>query len=298
MDEEMMTALLARVGLSRAEVEVSVEGLERLQAAFLQKVPFENQDIHDGRPLDISLTGVYGKLVDRHRGGLCFELNSLFADFLLALGFEAAITPRATMWFAGHPGQPGTHMACVVTVKGVQYLVDVGNGIDVGGAVPISGILSGLRTHGEGASYFVGPVDAGDGRSDDTLGLYIQRGDEPEIVRYSFVPEHVEREGFAPALAYCEGSPDSVFVQKPLATLRTAHGRVSLSKHHLTVTIDGVKRKETLKGPEHRRQLLHDAFGFRPEARIAVRPPRCSALRTTSSLLHTPAPRQLRTLRL
>jgi len=286
MESAKAVGLLKRIGLDSqvlvfmrgGDAACQLEWLGRLQAAFLRSVPFENQDIHDGRPLDIALGATYAKVVDRHRGGLCFELNSLFADLLLALGLKDVITPACTMWVGGEPGTPsGDHMAVVATVGGRRYLVDVGNGIDIGDPVPLDGDD---WTYAEGARYFVAPApcegedydasetEATEAMGDGLLALWIERPGEPPFVRYSFRPEHAPRESFAAAMTHCESSPDSVFVRQPLATLRTAHGRVSLSEHHLTTTFDGEKRKQKLEGPAHREKLLRDAFGFRPQARF------------------------------
>lgn len=111
MERHMVDGLLERLRVEPSE-ELAVVGAEpaaqletlgRLQSAFLRAVPFENQDIHDGRPMDISLAATYSKVVERHRGGLCFELNTLFADLLLALGFDEAITPACTMCVSARP---------------------------------------------------------------------------------------------------------------------------------------------------------------------------------------------------
>lgn len=190
---------------------------------------------------------------------------------------------------------PGNHAAVVVTVGGLRYLVDVGNGIDVGAPVPLD--TEGC-TYAEGARYFVAAAPADDdtgGADDDRLALWVERPGQPSFVRYSFRPVHAPREAFAEAVAFTEGDPDSVFVQRPLATLRTAHGRISLSKHNLTTTFDGEKRKEPLEGPEQRTRLLREAFGIRPEARMRGFTPglqrsAASALRGAAAALRAPRP--------
>lgn len=60
-----------------------------MQRAHLETVPFENLDILAGKvPLDLSEEGLFDKIVVRGRGGICYELNFLYAAALHALGFD------------------------------------------------------------------------------------------------------------------------------------------------------------------------------------------------------------------
>jgi N-hydroxyarylamine O-acetyltransferase len=65
----------------------TVNTLQALQLAHLQTIPFENLDIHLGRPIRLDQERLFQKLVVQRRGGLCYELNGLFAVLLRALGF-------------------------------------------------------------------------------------------------------------------------------------------------------------------------------------------------------------------
>ena len=78
---------LDRIGLSEAP-PVDVDGLEILQRAHLTEVPFENLDVHAGRGVGTGLGWSLPKIVDRRRGGWCFELNGAFSGLLRDLGFE------------------------------------------------------------------------------------------------------------------------------------------------------------------------------------------------------------------
>lgn len=71
-------------------------------------VPFENLDIHYGKK--IKLENTYDKIVKRHRGGFCYELNGLFNELLKTLGFKTKLisakaydkkkvmAPSSTIW--------------------------------------------------------------------------------------------------------------------------------------------------------------------------------------------------------
>ncbi|MEP6788502.1 MAG: arylamine N-acetyltransferase, partial [Acidobacteriota bacterium] len=79
--------------LSRIEVDVSVvrpdvETLRLLQLQHLLHVPFENLDIHWKRPIVLDTDRFYEKIVINGRGGFCYELNGLFNELLIAIGFH------------------------------------------------------------------------------------------------------------------------------------------------------------------------------------------------------------------
>jgi N-hydroxyarylamine O-acetyltransferase len=65
--------------------------LRALHRAHLHAVPFENLDIHLGRPIALDEATLFDKIVVRRRGGLCYELNGLFAALLRSLGFNVTL---------------------------------------------------------------------------------------------------------------------------------------------------------------------------------------------------------------
>src|SRR5947207_15672186 len=64
------------------------ETLRRLQLAHLLAVAFENQSIHATKPIVLNDEALFEKIVDKRRGGFCYELNGLFAALLRGMGFE------------------------------------------------------------------------------------------------------------------------------------------------------------------------------------------------------------------
>jgi len=57
----------------------------------LLAVPFENLSIHRREPIVLSDDALFEKIVQRRRGGFCYELNGLFAALLRALGFNVTM---------------------------------------------------------------------------------------------------------------------------------------------------------------------------------------------------------------
>ena len=71
--------------------EPTLETLRALHKAHMLAVPFENLDIHLGRPIVLDEDRLYRKIVGERRGGFCYELNGLFAALLRELGYEVTL---------------------------------------------------------------------------------------------------------------------------------------------------------------------------------------------------------------
>jgi len=116
---------LNRIGLD-LRPENSLEGLTRLQRSHLTSVPFENLDIFDRVPVATSLNHSLDKIVNRRRGGWCFEANGAFSSLLEALGFDVKLLGAAVL--LDGPNAMIDHLTLEVTIEGTPYLVDVGFG--------------------------------------------------------------------------------------------------------------------------------------------------------------------------
>src|SRR6188474_3432296 len=85
-----IAAYLERIDY-RGPLDPTAETLRRLQVAHLRAVPFENLSIHAGEPITLEDGALFEKIVERRRGGFCYEVNGLFAALLRGLGFEVSM---------------------------------------------------------------------------------------------------------------------------------------------------------------------------------------------------------------
>src|SRR5437773_2186062 len=81
---------LKRIGY-RGPLIPHIDVLRRLHHRHLLTVPFENLDIHLGRPIILDQRFFYKKIVENRRGGYCYELNGCFAWLLKRLGFKISM---------------------------------------------------------------------------------------------------------------------------------------------------------------------------------------------------------------
>ncbi len=108
-------------------LEPTLECLTALQTYCLLAVPFENLDIHIGREIVLGGGRQAAKIVGERRGGFCYECNTVLHDALVEIGFDIRMV-NAQIMNGGPPAPPFDHMALIVTLDDIDYLVDVGTG--------------------------------------------------------------------------------------------------------------------------------------------------------------------------
>src|SRR5687768_6027378 len=91
MDARDRARYLSRMGTPSTAGGPSADGLAALHAAHLWTIPFENLDIHLGRPIRLDEASLVAKVVTARRGGFCYELNGLFAALLQSLGYQVSL---------------------------------------------------------------------------------------------------------------------------------------------------------------------------------------------------------------
>lgn len=127
MNQEQAKVYLRRMGYE-GSVRKDRQTLNRLIRAHLEGVPFENLDVCDlGKVPSLNEGDLFEKIVERRRGGYCFELNTLFLELLRTLGFTVYPVAVRVLWNRD-VFPPISHMALVAQLSDGKYLCDVGYG--------------------------------------------------------------------------------------------------------------------------------------------------------------------------
>ena len=197
---------------------IDLESLTKLQTSFLKTIPFENLDIMLGKTLDYSQESVFDKIVTKNRGGLCYECNGLFHDMLSQIGFDVSFIICA-MFPDKAQKIDFSHMALVVTLNNIEYLVDVGNGKSFGNPLTIQTIS---KSQSEGVSSTLKPYN------DDYYGLFYLIEEKWEV-RYIFNLGRKTRADFREACHFVDSSPESEFTRKRLVSMLFDDKRVTLT---------------------------------------------------------------------
>lgn len=252
---------LDRIGY-RGPLELNMETLKGLQKAHVYSVPYEDLDIRAGKYISVSLPDIYDKIVNRRRGGYCFELNGLFAWLLRKLGFD--VVEYYGRYLEGEPLEMPMrrHRIARVTLDGKNYICDVGVGVQA----PVWPILIEADT--------IQNIDGEDYRMirHPALGWLVQGMHKGEWNRiYSFTEDPQFPIDFEMPNHWCVTHPDSIFKNITMVYIRTKKGRNTMTEvlddNGKTVpefrrfTPDGVIACRTYTKEEYNK-ALYEYFGI------------------------------------
>ena len=121
-------AFLKRIHLDPAEIKPDLESLNKIMYNHHRYVPFDNVDVWDkAAEPSLSIPDLFDKIVNRRRGGYCFEINALLESALRSLGFECySVEIRITKGRDFIP--PCRHRGVVTVLDGKKYFCDAGLG--------------------------------------------------------------------------------------------------------------------------------------------------------------------------
>ena len=254
----MLSDMNAAEYLKRIKYTGSVEPcyatLRALNLAHLQAVPFENLDIHLGQRIELDLPLVFDKIVVRHRGGFCYELNGLFAWLLECLGFEVAHLSASDAHNDGGYGPDFDHLTLAVRAlrdPALAWLTDVGWG---------DTFLEPLKLGETNEQTQAGRAYRIDHDGDYHV-LWQKDYDGQWERHYRFTLQPRAYQDFAAMCRYHQTSPESLFVKKRICTLLTQHGRITLDNSRLITTVQG-KRQEQLIAEDRYNDILKVRFGI------------------------------------
>ena len=231
-------------------LSVSAGTLRRLQVAHLFTVPFENLSIHAHEPIVLDDEALFAKIVERRRGGFCYEANGLFAALLRELGFDVAMLSAEVGRANSDFSPPFDHMALLVRLE-QRWLVDVGFGDSA--LEPLQIDVRTDQIQGD---------DVFRVARENEYFVLLRRIDDEWRPQYRFTLTPHEYADYAARCRFHQTSPDSHFTQNRICSLATPQGRVTLSGMSLIVTSQAGRQEKTLATPEEYAEALREHFGF------------------------------------
>ncbi|MDD2266864.1 arylamine N-acetyltransferase [Sulfuricurvum sp.] len=220
---------LFRIGYEGA-VSADVATLTRLMQQQLRSIPFENTEVQAGRIPSMVPEDIVEKVINRRRGGYCYEVNGVFSMALSAIGFEWYFAGARSMLYPTR--RPKTHMVLIVRLNGRNYLCDCGFG---GYALRSPMEIREGEAVQDSDSYRLELIDG-----EYVLGAMVQ-GEWQRL--YGFALQNQEWIEFTLANYFNATSPDTVFTQKKLAIMQTPKGRKILVDNELKLIENGKMEK-------------------------------------------------------
>ena len=242
---------LERIGLPEPP-SLDVSGLETLQRAHMTAVPFENLDVFARRGVATSLDWSLPKIIDRRRGGWCFELNGAFDALLTELGFS--VRRMAAVVLLQPASDTPTHLTLEVDL-GVPYLVDVGFG---------DSFIRPLRLDVDA------PQDGGSGTfllepSGETCTLFRLEDEDDPAPQYRFGHEEWDLHAFDDASELLQTAPGLSWTRARFATRLLDGGpdRVTLLEDRIKFRRNGEWTEEPVASQDWEAELQR-WFGMNP----------------------------------
>ena len=231
---------------------LTAETLRGLQVAHLLAVPFENLSIHAGEPIVLEDDALFDKIVERRRGGFCYELNGLFAALLRALSFDVAMLSAGVANAEGVFGPSFDHMALMVTLD-ERWLVDVGFGDSF--REPL--LLDQRSEQVQGEHAYRIALEGG------YLTLKHRTDENAWQAQYRFTLQPYQYSDYAKMCQYHQTSPQSHFTRARICSRATRKGRLTLSEmRFITTTLSGDRQEQALTSQEEYETILYEHFGI------------------------------------
>ncbi|PKM60054.1 MAG: arylamine N-acetyltransferase [Firmicutes bacterium HGW-Firmicutes-4] len=231
--------------------QVSAETLKQLHLGHVMNIPFENLDVFAKKNISLELDDLFEKVVKNHRGGYCFEMNSLFAAVLIEMGFPVT-RHLARVYHGGFDNSGKTHMVLLVEADGRQWVCDVG----FGGNSLAAPLLfeEGLEQEHLGRIHRV--------MADPDYGYRVEfktaAGFEPI---YAFTREDCCPADYLIANFYTSAYPESFFRQAQMCALVTATGKITYFDGSLKITNGEAQTETTISGADAIKDTLKTYFG-------------------------------------
>jgi N-hydroxyarylamine O-acetyltransferase len=230
---EGVARYLERIGYT-GKGAPTIATLRKLQVGHLVNVPFENLDVFHRRGVRVDVNWSYQKIVDRQRGGWCFELNGCFGALLEQLGYRVArLSCRTFEPATGGLSPDFDHLALLVRVGRDRFLVDVG-----WGDCPLAPVPA------EAGEYVARPRRVRIETTDDSLRLVerVERVDGETVWELQYEASLHPRAlaDFDARSRYLQHEPGLNWTEKPLVTRATSAkgGRLTLHADRLRTRQD------------------------------------------------------------
>src|SRR5262245_33800151 len=123
-----LAAYLDRIGF-KGVARPDRATLDEVHRRHLLAIPYENLDVLLRRPLTTSPKAAFDKVVERHRGGWCYEMNGSLYHALTLIGFDVTRMAGGVMRSASGDEAVGNHLVLRVDgLEGGPLIADVGFG--------------------------------------------------------------------------------------------------------------------------------------------------------------------------
>ncbi len=116
-----------RIGFA-GPAKADLDTFRRVHGGHANSLTYENLDVQLRVPVSRDAAAAYEKIVNRRRGGWCYEMNGLLGWALEEIGFDVTRLAGAAMRDVAGDEVIGNHLVLLVRLDGEPWIGDVGFG--------------------------------------------------------------------------------------------------------------------------------------------------------------------------
>ena len=226
------------------------ETLGPLVRAHNHTIPFENLDVQLRNTLTTEVEEAYDKIVNRGRGGWCYEQNGLFGWALAEIGFDVQRVAASVMRSESGPRSHANHLTLLVSVPDddTRWLVDVGFGGSLLHPIPFA---EGAHEHS--------PFTVGLRQLDDGSWQFWEDFGEGEF-SFDFEDVPADEEAMRVRCDFLQTSPEAGLFLNLVCQLRRPSAHVVLRGRVFSVRTSEGKSERLLESADDLVTTLRDEF--------------------------------------
>jgi N-hydroxyarylamine O-acetyltransferase len=218
--QQMAEAYIAELELPKRR---DVEFLQQLQSKHIARYSFNSLAVVLGQDISLDIQDIFNKIVNKKRGGYCFEHNKLVFTVLQELGFEVRLL-MAKVIYNRDVDVARTHRMTLLRLDGEDYILDAGFG-HFGARYPVKLELGVEQDQGD-AIYRIVTNEIGE------YCYQVYKEDE-FFTLYTFNLYHYTEAECIPAHFYSHKSPDAAFVNNLVVCRKFYNNIISLRNNEL-----------------------------------------------------------------
>ena len=246
--EQMTQAYLVDLALSPEQLDIDF--LRDLQSAHIARYSFNSLAVVLNQEIPLDLPILFTKIVEKHRGGYCFEHNKLVLNVLSELGFDVRLL-LAKVIYNRDVDVARTHRVTLLELQGEQYIVDAGFG-HFGARFPVK-IDLGLEQDQGDSVYRIIKKTQGD-------YCYQVLKDNAFFTLYTFNLNHYSEAECLPAHFYSHRYPEAAFVTNLVICRKYFNHIQSLRNGEYHQVQDGETTITKISSAKQLYQLMTEVF--------------------------------------
>ena len=236
--------------LTLNESPLDIDFLNKLQSKHIAQYSFNNIAVLLGQELPLDPESLFIKIVERRRGGYCFEHNKLVFTVLSALGFDVRLLLSKVIYNQDIE-VARTHRVTLLTLAGEEYIVDAGFG-HLGARFPVKIALGLVQDQGD-AQYRIMKNDHGD-------YCYQVFKDGDFFTLYTFDLYHYTDSDCLLGHFYSHKHPNAAFVNNLVICRKFFNEIQSLRNNEFHQVKDGITQTTEIMTVEQLHQLFIDVY--------------------------------------